>query len=235
MASRVLLATPGKHGSVWDAFSAKLLRHNGHRKPLQDLAIDISAAYTKELSDNLGNARVLSDMFQVIQNVVEAGGQVRKAEIWVNAGNRDQLERTRWMLLTEQVNWTGKENLRWETMALEQGVTGMAYEIRLVLQSIFDRKDAEEASKRFRTWYRWVHAIQGQGGKLLEPMEQAVRMVEGQFEGILANWTRGLTTNFMKGLNSLVSAMKHTARAYRTVEYMTAKLYFVAGKLTSPY
>ena len=53
-------------------------------------------------------------------------------------------------------------------------------------------------------------------------------------EGILAHWTRGLTTAFMEGLNSLFSAVKRKARGYRTVEYMTAMLYFVAGKLTLP-
>jgi hypothetical protein len=32
----------------------------------------------------------------------------------------------------------------------------------------------------------------------------------------------------------LFSAVKRKARGYRTVEYMTAMLYFVAGKLTLP-
>jgi hypothetical protein len=36
------------------------------------------------------------------------------------------------------------------------------------------------------------------------------------------------------GLNSLFSAAKRKVRGYRAVEYMTAVLYFVAGKLTLP-
>jgi len=38
----------------------------------------------------------------------------------------------------------------------------------------------------------------------------------------------------MEGLNSLLSAVKRNARGYRTGEYMTVMLYFVAGKLTLP-
>ncbi len=38
----------------------------------------------------------------------------------------------------------------------------------------------------------------------------------------------------MEGLNSLFSAVKRKARGYRSVEYMTTMLYFVAGKLTLP-
>jgi hypothetical protein len=47
VAKRVLFATPGKHASVWAAFAAKLLRHNGHPNAIQHVAIDMSAAYSK--------------------------------------------------------------------------------------------------------------------------------------------------------------------------------------------
>ncbi len=39
----------------------------------------------------------------------------------------------------------------------------------------------------------------------------------------------------MEGLNSLFSATKRKARGYRSIEYQTAMLYFVAGKLQIPY
>ena len=63
---------------------------------------------------------------------------------------------------------------------------------------------------------------------------RAARMIEGHLEGILAHWTQRLTTAFMEGLNSLFSAVKRKARGYRSVEYMTTMLDFVAGKLTLP-
>ncbi len=97
-------------------------------------------------------------------------------------------------------------------MALERCVTGMAYEMRLVLQGIYERRDAGEARKLFQNWCAWVHAMRGETGELLEPMARAARMIEGHLEGILANWTRGLTTAFMEGLNSLFSAVKRKAR-----------------------
>ncbi len=72
MTKRVLFATPGKAAWVWVAFAPELLLYNGHSKPVQHVAIDMSAAYTGGVSDNLGNARVGYDKFHVIQNVVEA-------------------------------------------------------------------------------------------------------------------------------------------------------------------
>ena len=234
LTKRVLFATPGKDASVWEAFAAELLRHNGHPKAIQYVAIDMSPAYIKGVNGNLGNAQVVYDKFHVIQNVVEACDRVRKVESRSNAGKRDLLERTRWMWLKNRVNWTEKEAQKWESMALERCVTGMAYEMRLVLQGIYQWKDVGEARKLFGNWCAWVQAMRERTGELLEPMARAARMIEGHLEGILAHWTQGLTTAFMEGLNSLFSAVKRKARGYRSVEYMTTMLYFVAGKLTLP-
>ena len=76
------------------------------------------------------------DKFHVIHNVVEACDRVRKVESRSNAGKREQLERMRWMWLKNRVNWTEKETQKWESMALERCVTGVAYKMRLVLQGI---------------------------------------------------------------------------------------------------
>jgi transposase len=89
-AKRPLFATPAKESSVWERLAAELLRHNGHPKAIQHVAIDMSAAYAKGVSDNLGNARVVYDKFHVIQNVVEACDQVGTAESLAKAVKVDR-------------------------------------------------------------------------------------------------------------------------------------------------
>jgi transposase len=138
------------------------------------------------------------------------------------------------MWLKNRVNWTEKETQKWESIALELCVTGMAYEMRLVLQGINQRKDMGEAKKLFGNWCACVQAMRERTGVLLEPMARSAQMIEGHLEGILAHWTQGLTTAFIDALNSLFSAVKRKARGYRSVEYMTTVLYFVAGKLILP-
>ncbi len=97
LAKRVLFATPGKDAPVWEVFAAVLLRHNGHPKPIRRVAIDMSAAYTKGVDSNLGNAQVVYYKFHVIQNLVGSCDQVREAESRSDAGKRELLERTWWM------------------------------------------------------------------------------------------------------------------------------------------
>jgi transposase len=231
---RVLFATPGKDAEVWRAFAAELPRHNGHPKAIQHVAIDMSGAYIKGVAENLGNARVVYDKFHVIQNVVEACDQVRKLESRTDAASRERLEKTLWIWRKNPENWTEKEAAKWKSMEQQWGSTGLAYQMRLALQGIYGWKDAKEARLQFRNWCDWVLAMRERTGELLEPMARAARMIEGHLEGILAHWTQGLTTAFMEGLNSLFSAVKRRARGYRSVEYMTTMLYFVAGKLSLP-
>jgi hypothetical protein len=82
---RMLCATPGKGASVWADFAAEFLRHNGHPKAIQHVAIDMSAAYTKGVSDNLGSAK--GGVRQVPRHP-ECGGGVRPGSEDAESGRR---------------------------------------------------------------------------------------------------------------------------------------------------
>lgn len=232
VSKRVHFATPGKGSETWEAFAAEMFRHNGHPKSTTQVAIDKSAAYIKGVRDHFGNAQVVHDKFHVIRNVVEASDQIRKLESRIDAASRERLERTRWLLRKNSESWTEKEAEKWESIAKERGVSGLAHEIRLVLQGINERKEANEARQKFQNWRARVQVMRKETGELMKPMAQAARMVESHLEGIFAHWAQGLTTAFMEGLNSLYSAVKRRVRGYRTVEYMIAMLHLAAGKLT---
>jgi len=69
--------------------------------------------------------------------MLEAFDQDRKAERRADARKEDRLERTLWMWRKNLVNWTEEEAPMWESMPQERCVTGMAYEMRLMLQGIY--------------------------------------------------------------------------------------------------
>jgi transposase len=81
------------------SFFCRIAQYSGQPEVIQHFAIDMSAAYARVVSDNRGNARVVYDKFQVIQNLVAACEQVREAESRADAVKRDRLERTRRMWL----------------------------------------------------------------------------------------------------------------------------------------
>lgn len=235
-AKRVLLAVEGKDASVWERFAAELGNHNGHPRAITMVAIDMSPAYQKGVRENFGNAQIVFDKFHVVSQVVKAVDEVRRKEMRVDASAREQLERSSWLWRKNPEAWTAGEDDRWAQLKDKPLVTGLAYAMRLELQRAYAATTVAQARKRFETWSRWVRTeAEALTSGLLEPMRRAAEMVERHLEGILAHWRQGLTTAFLEGLNSLFSATKRKARGYRSTEYQTTMLYFVAGKLEIPY
>jgi transposase len=235
-AKRVLLATEGKDASAWERFAEQLLAHNGHPKAITQIAIDMSPAYIKGVRDNFGNATISFDKFHVISQVTEAVEAVRRKEVRQDPIAREQLEKTCWLWRKNPEAWKDAEQARWEQLKDKPLVTGLAYAMRLQLQRAYATTSVTEARGRFVDWCDWVRAeAKTMTSGLLEPMRQAADMIERRLEGILGHWKQGLTTAFLEGLNSLFSATKRKARGYRSTEYQTAMLYFVAGKLEIPY
>lgn len=235
-AKRVLLAVEGKDASVWERFAEQWQAHNGHPKAITQVAIDMSPAYQKGVRENFGNAQVVFDKFHVVSQVSQAVEAVRRLEVRQDAAAREQLAKTCWLWRKNPEGWTEKESRRWEQLKDKPLVTGLAYAMRLELQKAYAAGNATVARSRFLNWCQWVRTeAQSLASGLLEPLRQAADMVERHLEGILGHWQAGLTTAFLEGLNSLFSATKRKARGYRSPEYQTAMLYFVAGKLEIPY
>jgi transposase len=235
-AKRVLLAVEGKDASVWERFAEQLFAHNGHPQAITQIAIDMSPAYIKGVRDNFGNATIAFDKFHVVSQVTQAVEAVRRKEVRQDPTARGHLEKTCWLWRKNPEGWKASEQARWEQLKDKPLVTGLAYAMRLQLQRAYATASVTEARTRFVEWCAWVRAeAKAMASGLLEPMRQAADMIERRLEGILGHWKQGLTTAFLEGLNSLFSATKRKARGYRSTEYQTAMLYFVAGKLEIPY
>jgi transposase len=235
LARRVIFATEGKDAQVWEAFAEELLKHNGHPKAITQAAIDMSPAYVKGVRENFGNAEIVFDKFHVISQVNEGVEKVRRLEAQASDYGKQALLKTQWIWRKNPENWTDQEAVRMEDLEREHLMTATAYQMRLVLQGIYESRTERQARQKFKEWCQWVRGkCAEKGSSLLEPMLRRVEMIEKHLEGILAHWKEGLTTAFMEGLNSLFSATKRKARGYKSTRYLITMLYFVAGKLTIP-
>lgn len=233
---RVIFATEGKDHATFKAFVEALLQHNGHPKAITQAAIDMSPAYQKGVAEALPNATVVFDKFHVIAQANTAVDEVRRAEAREGASEqKQQLKHGRWLFRKNPENLSDKEAARLDALDLKHLATGVAYQMRLVLQEAYRSRKVTTARRRFRDWVDWVRARCQKLGALLDPMSKIADMIERHLDGILGWWKQGLTTAYLEGLNSLFSATKRKARGYRSSEYMIAMLYFVAGKLTIPF
>ncbi len=233
---RVLFATEGKDSEVWLKFVEALEKHNGHRHAITQASMDMSPAYQKGVKETCRNAQVVFDKFHVVMNVNKAVDQVRRAEVRLGGpGVWDALHKSRWLWRKNPENLTEQESARLAGIDQKSLHTAKAYQMRLVLQDIYQSPTATVAQHRFRVWCRWVRWVARQQPKnLLRAMVKVAEMVEKHLAGILAHWKWGVTNAFMEGLNSVFSATKRKARGYRSTTHMITMLYFVAGKLRLP-
>ena len=140
-----------------------------------------------------------------------------------------------WIWRKNPENHTEKQSKRLAKLQTKNLVTAKAYQMKLVLQDIYGEPTAQQARHRFKVWCRWVRwAARHTAFNTLKAMAGVANMIESHLRGILNHWKSGLTNAFMEGLNSVFQATKRKARGYRTTEYLTAMLYFTAGKLRLP-
>jgi transposase len=232
---RVLFGVEGKDAGVWQSFAQELQAHNGHSKAITQVAIDMSPAFIKGVRENFGNAQLVFDKFHVIQEANAGVESVRRLEAQEDEFKAEQLAKTQWIFRKNPESHTERETERLEQMDWKHLMTVLAYQMRLILQDIYNAPTLNAARKDLKAWCRWVKdKAQKAGHNLLQPMVRVAAMVERHLEGILGHWKEGLTTAYLEGLNSLFSATKRKARGYRTTKNLLTMLYFVAGKLHIP-
>ena len=148
---------------------------------------------------------------------------------------RDELKGARWALLKNPVNHTPKQAARYAGLLKSNLASVKAHQMRLILQEIYAIADAVLALRKLRAWCRWVRWVAGQH---LQPffaaMVKTANMIERHLEGVIAHWIRRTTNAFLKGLNSVFSAVKRKARGFRSTDNLIAMLFFTAARLDIP-
>ena len=233
VARRVVFATGGKDHTTFERFCEDLLAHNGHPKAITQVAIDLSAAYQKGVRENLGNAQMVFDPFHVCALVSTAVDEVRRLEAREGSeAVRASLSGSLYLFRKNPENLTPNQAHELSEIDLKHLATGVAYVVRLELRDIYQNAGSPERARyRLENWINWAQAKCDRWAETLAPLARAVATIRRHLDGILNHWLGELSTAYMEGLNSVFSAVKRKARGYRSDEYMTCMLYFVAGKL----
>lgn len=233
---RILFATEGKDQTVWDRFAEALVAHNGRAASIREVSMDMSGSYIVGATRNVPDAEIVFDKYHVIAHVNEAVDETRRQEMRMGGWDaRKELKKTRWVWLKNPENLTVKECKRLSRVDQRNRCTAKAYQMRLTLQDIYRIEQVEVAKKKLRAWCRWVRTIAHRHPTLMFlKMVKCASMIEVHLNGILAHWKHRLTNGFMEGMNSVFSAVKRKARGYRSPRYLTAMLYFIAGRLRIP-
>jgi transposase len=234
VAKRVIFATDGKDHETWTRFVEELEKHNGHRHSITQVSMDMSKAYQKGVAETCRNAQVVFDKFHVIAHAVKAVEEVRKVEIRFGGGVWYYLKKSQWIWRKNPENLSKLQKKRLGKMPSHLR-TAKAYQMRLLLQEIYNGEGMNHTEHRFRVWCRWVRWVaKKHPSSLFQPMVKVADMIEKNLKGIMAHWKWRLTNAYMEGLNSLFQATKRRARGYKSSTTFITMLYLIAGKLKLP-
>lgn len=218
----VVFVGDGKGSEALEPFWARLRRYR--KVKIEAVAIDMSPAYIKAISENLKEAVIVFDHFHVIKMMNEKISAFRRQlyNITVDKLQRAVLKGTRWLLLT------AKENLETKEKSVER--LKQALEVNRPLATVYYMKEDLRqvwgwvGDKQAAEWHlkSWIEMARNSGIDMLLKFSKSL---ERHFEGILAYFDFDcLSTGPLEGTNNKIKTMQRKAYGYRDMNFFKLKI-----------
>ena len=209
----VVFVGDGKGSEALEPFWARLRRYR--KVKIEAVAIDMSPAYIKAISENLKEAAIVFDHFHVIKMMNEKISDFRRQlhNITVDKLQRAVLKGTRWLLLT------AKENLETRAKSVER--LKQALEVNRPLATVYYMKEDLRqvwgwvGDKQAAEWHlkSWIEMARNSG---IDMLLKFAKSLERHLEGILAYFDFDcLSTGPLEGTNNKIKTMQRKAYGYQ--------------------
>ena len=218
----VVFVGDGKGNEALEPFWARLRRYR--KVKIEAVAIDMSPAYIKAISENLKEAVIVFDHFHVIKMMNEKISDFRRQlyNITVDKLQRAVLKGTRWLLLT------AKENLETKEKSVER--LKQALEVNRPLATVYYMKEDLRqvwgwvGDKQAAEWHlkSWIEMARNSG---IDMLLKFAKSLERHLEGILAYFDFDcLSTGPLEGTNNKIKTMQRKAYGYRDIDFFKLKI-----------
>ena len=197
-------------------------RLKASRAQVKAVAIDMSPAYIRAVTDNLPQAHLVFDRFHIIKLFNEKLSKLRR-ELFHKLSSRqdkDIIKGTRWLLLKNPENL---DESRSEPQRLEK-----ALEINKPLAAAYYMKEdlrrlhIQDDKKKARAFLLdWIYRAGSSGVKMLRRFARTLAI---HMEGILAYYDRPISTGPLEGTNNKIKTMKRQAYGFRDLEFFKLKI-----------
>ena len=216
----VVYVGKGKDQGALEAFWRRL-RRSGAK--VQAVAIDMSKAYYRAVTENLPKAKVVFDHFHVIKLMNDKLSQLRRELYHEVTSVRQQkvLKGSRWLLLKDPDNLDEDRN---ESKRLEQALKlnaplATAYYLKEDLRRLWSKRTKASARRFLKCWRRRAESsgvpILSKFGKLLW----------GYRSAILSWYDYPISNGPLEGTNNKIKTMQRMAYGYRDQEFFMLKIF----------
>ncbi|MCP3666859.1 MAG: ISL3 family transposase [Gammaproteobacteria bacterium] len=193
------------------------------RASIQAVAIDMSQAYIKAVSENLPKASIVFDRFHIMKLMNEKLSALRRElhNELTDSLRKKALKGTRWLLLKNPDNLDPARNEHErlaEALRLNEPLSTAYYlkdELRLLWQQA-SRSAAE------RSLDDWIARAESRGVGMLIKFARTLRSHRW---GLLNYYEYPISTGPLEGTNNKIKTMQRQAYGYRDREFFILKIY----------
>ena len=220
--AKVLYVTEGKDSATVARFAEDLAAHGGTPAQINEVCIDMSAAFIKGVEHSLPEASITFDKFHVMKLIGDAVDQTRRAERALHP----ELKGQRYALLRNPETMSDAQLEFASSLLLKRrsSKTARAFHLKLAFADLW-HQPVERAEVYLKKWCSW--AIRSR----VPAMVQAARTIKLHWAGVLRWFRSRISNGLLEGLNSLIQSAKARARGFRTTRNLANIIYLIAGKL----
>lgn len=216
---RVVWLGEGRKAETLAGFFALLSEQE--RAQVKAVAIDMWRPYEQAVRENLPNARMVYDLFHVVQNYnrevldpirTSAYRKVRDHEA------RRFVKGSRFLLYKNPDNLTAEQRPKLDELLRVNADIAAAYVLKDSLKQIWQTRDPETARQALQ---RWCHLALESG---LRPLARFVRKLLRHAEGIIAHALHPIHTSRLEGVNNKIKVLKRIAYGFHDSVYFSLKV-----------
>lgn len=216
----VVFVGEGKDSKALVPFWKKIKRKRSVK--IKAVAIDMSTAYIKAVSENLPKAKIVFDHFHVIKLFNGKLSNFRRKLFNTTqcSAKRAVMKGSRWLLLTAQEKLETKpNNVKRLECALELNKPlATVYYMKEDLRHLWDWGDKESALWHLNSWIEMALS----SGILM--LKKFASTLISHKDGILSYFDFRISTGPLEGTNNKIKTMKRQAYGYRDIEFFKLKI-----------
>ena len=183
---RLLFLTEGrKHGTVID-FKADLIAHGGDPDDIKHVCMDMSAAYTKGVTEMLPQAQISFDRLHVIALANEAMDAVRRAAMGTD---RKALKGMFWGMRKDHADWSVDQLNTMYRLQRSNLRSARAWRLKEGLRTTYatgvTSNCPEQAEAALKSWISWARRSR------LEPFKKLATTLKERLAGVVRGMLDG--------------------------------------------
>lgn len=220
--TRLLYFTPGKDKETFTRFAKELKERTVEPEQIEEIAMDMSAAFIAAAGEHFPKAVLSFDRFHVMKlcgqaidevrkDLVSSHGKLPKGAMWALRGNPENLK-------------SHQLELR-QQLCKEHSVLARAMALRDYLKDTWNYDCKEAAEEHLKGVVSWLSRCR------IASMVKLGESLRKHWDGILGYYKNFTTSAAMESLNSRLQHARARARGYKRFENFQAIAYWIAGNL----